>query len=404
MNFCTNHQPCKNGALCTNAFDSDGVGSYNCTCTPGFGGKNCELRQSNQNATANHHHQHHHHHTTNNQQPIANNKLHEVPSQVPVNSRINQLVHPFNYHPQTQQQQREQQAHVGHLNAQPVINSNQPLDHTVIAAYVIIIICMVIIFILLLLRMYFERTSQRQWSQESARGEDVATLQNQQNIYKSRTSLHQAVVSNQTTSDKSLLPVSFMQADQLDSGCSSMESSPQNTTDRRLGGRSRMSRGISAASSGMNLNLGHHFNQFISHHLSQPNLNQLAQAAGAASSSTLQHPVPPPPPYTISQSHPNSSYYNNGSVCSAYGTAAAATNSIYNISQAYGTVSQASSSSTSQGENGTTVVAAPATTAATATTAAPTGNTANPYRTNNSSAYQSPCYVIYYGHPYLPPS
>lgn len=95
-----------------------------------------------------------------------------------------------------------------------------PIEHRVIAAYVIIV-CMVILLILLLLKMFVDRS---RWSQEaagvansnSAQGtlrsqiygeyqghyehygqvggrnshlDDVATLQNHQNIYKSRTSL-----------------------------------------------------------------------------------------------------------------------------------------------------------------------------------------------------------------------
>uniref|UniRef100_UPI00358EDFA3 delta-like protein 1 n=1 Tax=Myxine glutinosa TaxID=7769 RepID=UPI00358EDFA3 len=39
LNYCTNHNPCKNAATCTNT----GQGSYSCTCRPGFSGTNCEV-------------------------------------------------------------------------------------------------------------------------------------------------------------------------------------------------------------------------------------------------------------------------------------------------------------------------------------------------------------------------
>ncbi|KAG9509623.1 Delta-like protein 1, partial [Fragariocoptes setiger] len=44
LNYCTNHKPCKNGAICTNTFDSNGTGSYTCACPFGFVGRNCERR------------------------------------------------------------------------------------------------------------------------------------------------------------------------------------------------------------------------------------------------------------------------------------------------------------------------------------------------------------------------
>ncbi|RXG56031.1 Neurogenic locus protein delta [Armadillidium vulgare] len=39
LNYCTNHQPCKNGATCFNT----APGSYSCKCPPGFNGTNCEI-------------------------------------------------------------------------------------------------------------------------------------------------------------------------------------------------------------------------------------------------------------------------------------------------------------------------------------------------------------------------
>lgn len=38
-NYCTHHEPCRNGATCTNT----GAGFYTCSCKPGFTGSDCEL-------------------------------------------------------------------------------------------------------------------------------------------------------------------------------------------------------------------------------------------------------------------------------------------------------------------------------------------------------------------------
>ncbi|CAG0894548.1 unnamed protein product [Darwinula stevensoni] len=38
LNYCTNHHPCRNGGICFNT----GEGSYECNCTAGFTGKDCE--------------------------------------------------------------------------------------------------------------------------------------------------------------------------------------------------------------------------------------------------------------------------------------------------------------------------------------------------------------------------
>ncbi|XP_040576398.1 uncharacterized protein [Lepeophtheirus salmonis] len=44
LNYCTNHEPCRNGATCYNT----GQGSYTCNCPPGFTGINCETRITNE--------------------------------------------------------------------------------------------------------------------------------------------------------------------------------------------------------------------------------------------------------------------------------------------------------------------------------------------------------------------
>lgn len=44
LNYCTNHKPCKNDALCTNTFDETGTGTYTCSCPAGFVGRNCEKK------------------------------------------------------------------------------------------------------------------------------------------------------------------------------------------------------------------------------------------------------------------------------------------------------------------------------------------------------------------------
>ena len=39
LNYCTNHQPCHNGATCFNT-----GADYTCSCPIGFSGRNCETR------------------------------------------------------------------------------------------------------------------------------------------------------------------------------------------------------------------------------------------------------------------------------------------------------------------------------------------------------------------------
>ena len=245
LNYCANHQPCKNGALCTNSFDLSGEGSYTCTCEEGFTGKDCDRRIVPALGT----HQRQDLLASQAQaspppSPLSNNSS-SVASQTA--SLSSQAARP------AQQQVAAGAATAGSQQANSKTTSSKSpsmpplssprfllpvgptmaaeatqtaaLDHRVIVAYGVIIVCMVILVVLLLLRMFFERLSgavvgcgqlltgstssiwsaghlpvghphsrrshhsrrHRQASSQAA--EDVATLQNHQNIYKSRTSL-----------------------------------------------------------------------------------------------------------------------------------------------------------------------------------------------------------------------
>lgn len=219
------------------------------------------------------------------------------------------------------------------------------IDHRVIAAYVIIV-CMVILLVSLLLKMFVERS---RWAQEAqlqqhyanylphghphldyhhsihqhhqhlqtgreAHLDDVATIQNNQNMYKSRTSLSTALTTV-TQADKPF--------DTLDSGCSTSSSSSSATSCPSTGEpqaaayASRQDQESGEAEPGASATLParqnkephkrQHQQQQPPHqrhrafHLSHHNL-----ASGAARDQVpAPGPLNPPPPYTISHSHSN---------------------------------------------------------------------------------------------------
>lgn len=252
LNFCSNHQPCKNGGLCTT--DPNGLGSYACTCAPGFTGKNCERRSTQLQQ------QHYQHQQTTNQ-TRSNADIHLSSSNNPISQNSDQPANSKSKSPKQANIQASQLTSANvvpfidlHHYSQPIIQPQQTIDHWVLVAYITIIVCMVILVVLLLLRIFFDRTTQRQWTQDSSHVEDVATLQNHQNIYKSRTSL-------------------------------STEKTPYDTIDR---GSSTSGNGDQTYPGSARL----HTRQ-LNH--SYHNL----QALGALN---------PPPPYTMSQSHPSSAY------------------------------------------------------------------------------------------------
>lgn len=358
LNFCTNHQPCKNNAICTNNFDSNGVGSYTCTCSSGFTGKNCERRsiQSPQS----------------NSTSSSNSKLN--PSSI-VSHIQNHSVNPSIVNPSIvpSKQARHQPSYsnnplgpasqisppfFGNLSpphyTQPVTqHPQQALDHRVIVAYGVIIVCMVILVVLLFFRILFDRTTQRQWHQENNHVEDVATLQNHQNIYKSRTSLSTDKVPLGDTIDGTSTTAS--------SSSSSSYSSSRNgyddlTRDRRIH--------------------GHHMSHHNLHFTNSTGTRKATTTTAAAAAPT--GPLNPPPPYTISHSHPNSTYNN-----STYNT-----NSIH-----YHPLHPSANHTNSSIYNNSSTISSPYGTQT--STTATTSSLTNPYA-NTSSTYQSPYYVIYH--------
>lgn len=373
LNFCTNHQPCKNNAICTNAFDSNGVGSYTCACSPGFTGKNCDRRilQPGQQQPQQEQQME--------QQQQQQMLLLQANSSNPINSKSNTLSAPTNQHSQqthlnsplptsTLPSKQQKQISTNHIPPSPVSHITTPvvgpflplhhysqpvtqhpqqaLDHRVMVAYGVIIVCMVILVVLLFFRILLDRTTQRQWHQESTHVEDVATLQNHQNIYKSRTSL---------STDK--VPI----GDTVDGSSTSTSSSSCPSTRNSFGGD------IS------------HDRRIHGHHMSRHNLHSDPAGVTRTTTATATGPLNPPPPYTISQhSHPNSTYNNSTYNSSTYN------NSIYyhHLPTTNGSIYNNSSSISSP--YGTQ-------TSTTATTASVT----NPY-VNTTSTHQSPYYVIYH--------
>lgn len=333
-----------------NTFDPNGVGSYTCTCAPGYSGKNCDKRippqaqtTSNQTKSLDSKAESQ---IDNSYQPLTqtgNNQIPVLSSQIATNHRPKATRNPKDVDTQApiaQQVSANVPPFVGiHHYPQPIIQQQQSIDHWVLAAYITIIICMVILVVLLLLRIFFERTSQRQWSQESSHVEDVATLQNHQNIYKSRTSLSTEKVPYDTVD-----------------GGSSTSNSSGNVADQTHAGIDRMHT--------------RHYNH--SYH----NLQTIAA-------------LNPPPPYPISQSHPNSAYNNSTYGTSIYNDTSTNRNNPSNASTATNTSTNSYiyTSSASLNPYGHR---APGTATSSNSLAA-----TNPYGSTNST-YQSPCYVIAY--------
>lgn len=230
-----------------------------------------------------------------------------------------------------------------HHYPQPVIQQpQQPLDHTIlIIAYGIIIVSLVILVVALVFR-FFDRATQRHRHQENNHVEDVATLQNHQNIYKSRTSLSTDKVPLGDTIDGSSTTTSSSSYSSNRNGCDDM------TYDRRIH--------------------GHHMNNHNSH-------RSVTGTRKTPTAATRTGPLNPPPPYTISHSHPNSTYNN----------------STYNNSIHYHPLHPSVNHTNSSIYNNSSTISSPygTQTSTTATTAS------NPY-VNTNSTYQSPYYVIYH--------
>lgn len=232
-----------------------------------------------------------------------------------------------------------------HHYPQPVIQQpQQPLDHTIlIIAYGIIIVSLVILVVALVFR-FFDRATQRHRHQENNHVEDVATLQNHQNIYKSRTSLSTDKVPLGDTIDGSSTTTSSSTYSSNRNGCDDM------TYDRRIH--------------------GHHMNNHNSHR------SVTGTRKASTTASTRTGPLNPPPPYTISHSHPNSTYNN----------------STYNNSIHYHPLHPSANHTNSSIYNNSSTISSPygTQTSTTATTAS------NPYVNTVNSTYQSPYYVIYH--------
>lgn len=247
------------------------------------------------------------------------------------------------------------------------------LDHRVMVAYGIIIVCMVILVVLLVLRLFFERLSgavagQRlharpahsgsiwptapgyghsrhahQRHHDRARGSrqraaDVATLQNHENIYKSRTSLSQDKVPFGEPADVA----------HTDDTCSSVSSGSSDEAAEY--GRAGVARPAPAHGYGPGPHQG---------------------PAG--------RDQPPPPPYTIARSHPGSAYAPAGSIYHhpASLVLAAGGAPIYAANSAYGSAAGQPAGAQEAAER-------------------QSGAPNEPGAPSGAGAYQSPYYVIYH--------
>lgn len=349
------------------------MGSYTCTCATGFTGKNCEKRQltleqqhalllvttNNSSSTPSFKSVAQHHQNPQKQAntPLASTKKNQqaqFPNQHPtVTSQTTQQSGLNANHP-SQSMNHGTPSFMHPFSQQMFQHQPTPFDNRTMTAVGLFIVCSVILVVLLLFKR-LERTTQRQWNQENNHVEDVATIQNHQNIYKSRTSL---------STDK----VPF--GDTVDSASSSGASSSSSLTPTTLpenlrrqnnrhrhhhdhhGGRSRRIYGGSQ--------------HYYSHH-----------DIHVPQATTTTGPLNPPPPYTLSQSHPNSTYnnstYNNSIYYPHHNPSANHTN---------GSIYTTGSTNFPYGQTLTSTAAA-----------------SNPYLNSASSTYQSPYFVIYLPNP-----
>lgn len=491
LNYCAHHQPCKNGALCANTFDSSGMGSYTCVCQEGFSGRNCEQHiapssvqivdvATNQTNGSNMilkssvlSHQNNNNININQQQQQQQLQLQLQHQEHPVLKSTRQQATHLKQQSDTlaiksssssQETDIEvaqsqvvatgpQPFHSYHPTIQQSIVGHQQLDHRVVAAYVTIMVCMLILVALVILKVFLQGQRERrqdrltrhhhqgrasngaQWAQEGTQIEDhMASLQNHQNIYKSRSSLAPPSGGGQ---DKCAY-------DTVDDGNSSSGSdSTLPTRGRRgVGAESHYGYGRTAHLAPAALAHYSHYQDYLpirAHHLSHHNLTyaptsvpQLASASGASGA------IPPPPPYTISASHhptgnaaayasaasmgapsnyhSNYSIYNHPSVATLNSiskqsmnaksntlSAATTTSSLYGPSTSTSSSQgQQSSNNNSNSYGSTLATTAVATSTTTSSTTRPLPGTSRSVTSSstsgsgNNNANNQPVYVIYH--------
>lgn len=446
LNFCANHQPCKNDGICTNTFDSNGVGSYTCACRAGFAGKNCERNKNDPESVqadsmisnvsmvaANLQQQQQvvvlgpaiEQPATAQQQVLATSKqVKQQPLQKPI----------YNHQKQQQQQQQQQPAQLSSFHypmtqatsvgANHSGTNNTQLDSWVMIGWAVIMICSIILVLVYSFRTVIERASQRnggQWyhshhHQDGSHVEDVATLQNQQNLCKSRTSLNANIMAasmehKSSPYDRVLSLVdghehlasiyeSRYRQQQQQPGTSSNNNqrflnnnNNQNSSpNSRRGDKGKKSHQQQYRSQ-HNLHATHENNNSSNH------INSMDSSSSDAASSSSEAPAPPPP-YTIAQSthsYPNLAYQSLSSHYSRAPKAGpqptAISNTLYGSNALYGSYSTYA---------GIPVVAAPAPSnrppqqAGGADGSGSGGNSAAAAAAAAAnSTYQSPHYLIY---------